>query len=53
MISEMLNKRVLVLGVGNVLFGDDGFGPAVANALADQCVLPADVLVADVGTSGR
>lgn len=49
----MPNKRVLVLGVGNVLFGDDGFGPAVAKDLADQSAFPADVLVADVGTSVR
>jgi hydrogenase maturation protease len=26
--------KVLVAGIGNVFFGDDGFGPAVARALA-------------------
>ena len=26
--------RVLVAGIGNIFFGDDGFGPAVARALA-------------------
>jgi hydrogenase maturation protease len=29
-----VSGRVLVAGVGNVFFGDDGFGPEVARALA-------------------
>ncbi len=27
---EWYDKSVLILGCGNVLFGDDGFGPAIA-----------------------
>ncbi|AEF96739.1 coenzyme F420-reducing hydrogenase, FrhD protein [Methanotorris igneus] len=30
---EYLNKEILILGCGNVLFGDDGFGYAVVNKL--------------------
>ncbi|AVB75597.1 coenzyme F420-reducing hydrogenase, FrhD protein [Methanococcus maripaludis] len=30
---EYLEKEVLVLGCGNILFGDDGFGYAVVNKL--------------------
>jgi coenzyme F420 hydrogenase subunit delta len=53
MVREILNKSVLVFGCGNILFGDDGFGPAVARHLKEHYVLPGDVLVLDVGTSIR
>jgi coenzyme F420 hydrogenase subunit delta len=33
---EYCSCEVLVLGCGNELFGDDGFGPAVAKALAGR-----------------
>ena len=42
-------KRVLVAGVGNVLRGDDGFGPAVA-ALLEH--LPPQVTVVETGIGG-
>ncbi len=45
--------RVLILGVGNVLFGDDGFGPAVADYLTGHYAIPDDVYVMDVGTGVR
>lgn len=45
--------RVLILGVGNVLFGDDGFGPAVAESLTRDYAVPDDVYVMDVGTGVR
>jgi coenzyme F420 hydrogenase subunit delta len=45
--------RVLVLGVGNVLFGDDGFGPEVAHCLIDRYHIPDDIYVMDVGTGAR
>jgi coenzyme F420 hydrogenase subunit delta len=43
----------LVLGCGNELFGDDGFGPAVARRLRQSAGLPRSVLAMDVGTSVR
>lgn len=46
---EYVKKRVLILGVGNVLFGDDGFGPAAADYLINNCTVPDDVHVMDVG----
>lgn len=46
-------KNILVLGCGNVLYGDDGFGPAVAQHLDTHYAIPDDVLVADVGLSVR
>jgi hydrogenase maturation protease len=44
--------RVLIAGVGNVLRGDDGFGPEVARRLAARGGLPAGVEVVDVGIRG-
>jgi hydrogenase maturation protease len=43
--------RILVAGVGNVLEGDDGFGPAVLAALADTN-LPPGVTLMDAGIGG-
>jgi coenzyme F420 hydrogenase subunit delta len=43
----------LVLGCGNELFGDDGFGPAVARRLRQSAGLPRSVLAMNVGTSVR
>ena len=51
--DEWHDKRVLILGCGNVLFGDDGFGPAVARRCREECRVPPDVSVLDAGTSVR
>lgn len=42
--------RIVVAGVGNLLRGDDGFGPAVAEALAGT--LPPDVDLVETGIGG-
>ena len=42
-------KRILVAGVGNVLRGDDGFGPAVTELLGH---LPEGAVVVETGTGG-
>ncbi len=47
----MSSARVLVVGVGNVLHGDDGFGVAVAERLSRRR-LPAGVTVAETGIGG-
>ena len=44
-------RRILIAGVGNLFLGDDGFGSAVAQALAET-PLPAGVEVVDVGIRG-
>jgi coenzyme F420 hydrogenase subunit delta len=46
-----LFPEVIIAGVGNELFGDDGFGPAVIRALA-QRELPDNVKAMDVGLGG-
>jgi hydrogenase maturation protease len=43
---------ILVAGIGNVFFGDDGFGVEVAQRLLRRA-LPADVTVRDFGIRGR
>jgi hydrogenase maturation protease len=42
--------RLLVAGIGNIFFGDDGFGPAVARALAEQPIR--GVTIDDYGIRG-
>ncbi len=51
--EEHLSKRTLVLGCGNVLYGDDGFGPAVARSLAERYPIPDDAAVLDLGLATR
>ena len=51
--SNWFDKSILILGCGNVLIGDDGFGPAVAQRLRSNFAIPADICVFDAGTSVR
>jgi len=46
-------KPTLILGCGNILFGDDGFGCAVVEYLEAHFALPEDVCLLDVGTGVR
>ena len=41
---EMFEKAILIFGCGNILWGDDGFGPAVIECLNEKYHLPDDVL---------
>jgi coenzyme F420 hydrogenase subunit delta len=52
MMVDIFDKSVLIFGCGNILFGDDGFGPAVIKNL-QQYPLPPEVGIMDVGTSIR
>ena len=49
--SDPARKPTAVLGIGNLLYGDDGFGPRVAQALAGQR-LGEGVDVIDAGAIG-
>ena len=53
LIPACYRKAVLVLGCGNVLFGDDGFGPRVVEQLQSRPGLPKDAEALDVGTGVR
>ncbi len=47
------SSGILVAGIGNIFFSDDGFGPeAVRRLLADARGLPEDVRVEDYGIRG-
>jgi coenzyme F420 hydrogenase subunit delta len=50
---ETIYKDVVVLGCGNILYGDDGFGPNVAEYLENACPLPDHVSVINAGTGVR
>jgi len=52
-LPEHCTKELLVLCCGNPLFGDDGFGPAVAQRLLHEGGIPEHVGVIDAGTSVR
>jgi hydrogenase maturation protease len=43
---------VLVAGIGNVFFRDDGFGVAVVELLRNENDLPGNVVVRDIGIRG-
>lgn len=47
-----MTSRVLVAGIGNIFFSDDGFGPAVAAALASTGRLAEGARVVDYGIRG-
>lgn len=53
MLSDLFEKSILVFGCGSILWGDDGFGPAVVDYLKKNYDLPENVLAMDVGTSIR
>jgi coenzyme F420 hydrogenase subunit delta len=48
-----LDMSKLIFGCGNVLFGDDGFGPAVMDYLNEHYTLPNDTLALNIETSIR
>jgi len=45
-------ERVLILGIGNVLWADEGFGVRCVEAMASRCALPSNVRLMDGGTQG-
>ena len=51
MSQDILKIPILILGCGNMLFGDDGFGPAVIEHLEAHHSVPETVLARDMGTS--
>jgi coenzyme F420 hydrogenase subunit delta len=53
MLKPVTEYECLVLGCGNPLIGDDGFGPAVIQHLEKHYFLPDSVAAIDCGTSIR
>jgi coenzyme F420 hydrogenase subunit delta len=52
-LPEFCRKPTLILGCGNVLFGDDGFGCALVDRLEGFDGASESVCVLDVGTGAR
>jgi len=52
-LPDFCSKPTLVLGCGNTLFGDDGFGCAVIDYVEAHYPAPEDVCLLDVGTGVR
>ena len=52
-LPQFCTADTLILCCGNRLFGDDGFGPAVAERLLELYSIPDHVYVADAGTGAR
>ncbi len=52
-LPDFCRKPTLVLGVGNILFGDDGFGCAVVDYLESHYQVPEAICLLDAGTSVR
>ncbi len=50
---DYCSARVVVLGCGNILFGDDGFGPEAVEYLIKNYQLPGDVYALNCGLSVR
>jgi len=47
-----MTRRIGVIGLGNVLMGDDALGPYAVRALESAYALPTNVSVLDLGTPG-
>ncbi len=47
------DKNTMIFGCGNLIMGDDGFGPAVIDQLQQHYDLPADIQAIDAGTGVR
>lgn len=45
--------KAMIFGCGNIIMGDDGFGPAVVDELQDRYELPEDIEAIDAGTCVR
>ena len=52
-LPDFCRKPTLILGCGNILFGDDAFGCAVVEYLEAHYTLPEDICLLDVGTGVR
>lgn len=48
----MATKKTLVMGIGNALLSDEGFGPAVIHYLKENYIFPENVNLVDGGTGG-
>ena len=50
--TQQTNKKIAILGVGNLIIGDEGFGVHTVKYLEDNFVFPDNVVIVDAGTAG-
>ena len=50
-LPEWCEKETVIFCSGNILLGDDGFGPAVAESLLENLTIPESACVLNVGTA--
>jgi hydrogenase maturation protease len=50
--EETVSQRTLILGIGNVLWADEGFGVRCVEAMAARFAFPPEVRLLDGGTQG-
>lgn len=50
---ELVHYSTMIFGCGNVIMGDDGYGPAAVDRLNSHYALPDDLQAVDVGTCIR
>lgn len=53
MLNSPDTQRIVVLGLGNLLYGDEGFGVRAAERLYSRHVFPDTVDIVDAGTLGH
>ncbi len=53
LLPDFCRKPALILGCGNILFGDDGFGCAVVDYLETRVRVPSHICLIDAGTGVR
>lgn len=49
---KQTEKKIGILGIGNLLIGDEGFGVHTVQYLEDNYIFPENVVVIDCGTAG-
>ncbi len=49
---KQTDKKIGILGIGNLLIGDEGFGVHTVQYLEDNYVFPENVVIIDAGTAG-
>lgn len=50
--TKQTTKKIGILGVGNLLIGDEGFGVHTVKYLEDNYIFPENVVIVDAGTAG-
>jgi hydrogenase maturation protease len=50
--DDIYSPEIMILGIGSILFSDDGFGIQVAQRIEKEYEFPDDVLVVDGGVLG-